>query len=482
MTATMLEQAISAAVDATDSRRAQVAWAATPLAERLKVLKRFRQEFGRASARTVDAIPRELVRSRADSYGAEVLPVLAACRFLEKHAAKILKQRKLGTTIFPFWMAGIGGVVKREPLGVVLVIAAANYPLFLAGVQTLQALAAGNAVVWKPGRNSQPLVETFREAFARAGLPEGVLRVTDDSVESATRELLAHPDKVVFTGSGDVGREVLRLTAQQAIPAVTELSGCDAVIVLPSADMNKAIEALVFGMRLNGSSTCMAPRRLFLVGGVPDDFISKLCERFAAVDGIEVAPRTREQLRTMVAEAERQGATICGDAGAASLKPVLVLNGRPEMRIAQADIFAPVITTLRAADGDEVLRQDRHCPFGLSASIFGEEREALELGRQLHVGNVIVNDVMVPTVDPRVTFGGRRGSGFGTTRGAEGLLEMTAARTTLVRKGSSTLQYQKTTEVHEDLFRSEIALSHGATLRERFAGLRGFVAAAKKLK
>jgi acyl-CoA reductase-like NAD-dependent aldehyde dehydrogenase len=254
------------------------------------------------------------------------------------------------------------------------------------------------------------------------------------------------------------------------------------VIVLPSADMDKVIEAVVFGMRLNGSSTCMAPRRLFLVGDVPDDFIAKLRERFAAVDGIEVAPRTREQLRAMVAEAEQQGATICGDADAASLKPVLVLNGRPEMRIAQADIFAPVITMLRAADADEVLRQDQHCPFGLSASIFGEEREALELGRRLNVGNVIVNDVMVPTVDPRVTFGGRRGSGFGTTRGVEGLLEMTTAKTTLVRKGSSTLQYQKTTEVHEDLFRSAIALGHGATLRERFGGLCGFVTAAMKLK
>jgi aldehyde dehydrogenase (NAD+) len=482
MTATMLEQASSAAVGTADSRQAQVAWGATPIAERLKVLRRFRQEFGRTSAQVVDAIPRELVRSRADSYGAEVLPVLAACRFLEKQAARILKPRKLGTTIFPFWMAGIGGIVEREPLGVVLVIAAANYPLFLAGVQTLQALAAGNAVVWKPGRNAQPLVETFREAFARAGLPEGVLRVTDDSVEAATRELLAHPDKVVFTGSGDVGREVLRLTAQQAIPAVTELSGCDAVIVLPSADMDKVIEALAFGMRLNGSSTCMAPRRLFLVGSVPDDFTTRLRERFAAMEGIDIAPRTREQLRAMMAEAEQQGATICGDVRSTSLKPVLILNGRPEMRIAQADIFAPVITVLYARDSDDVVLQDRHCPFGLAASIFGEEREALELGRRLTVGNVVVNDVMVPTVDPRVTFGGRRGSGFGTTRGVEGLLEMTATKTTLVRKGSSTLQYQETTEVHEELFRSAIALSHGATLRERFAGLRGFVAAARKLK
>jgi aldehyde dehydrogenase (NAD+) len=482
MTPAMLEEASVAEVAVPADRLAQRLWAATPIAARLAVLRRFRHELARSSERMVEAIPRELARTRADSYGAEILPLLAACRFLEQQAQRILKPRRLGMTLLPLWMAGISGRVERVPHGVVLIVAPANYPLLLAGVQTLQALAAGNAVVWKPGRNGGEIVRVFLETMRRAGLPEGVLRITDDSVEAATREIAARPDKIVFTGSGEAGRAVLRAAAGHATPAVAELSGCDAVVVLESANLDKAIEALCFGMRLNGSSTCMAPRRLFLLGRVAEDFTPRLRERFAAMDGIEVTARTREQLRALLADAEAKGATVCGDVEARLLKPLLVLHGQPEMKLAQADIFAPVLTVLHAADVEDLLRQDALCPFGLAASIFGDEGEASALASRLTVGSVIVNDVLAPTVDPRVSFGGRRGSGFGVTRGVEGLLDMTVPKSTLARKGSSTLHYQKTDSRHEAFFRAAVAMSHGETWSERFTGLRAMVAAAMKLK
>ncbi len=478
----MLEPASAAEVAVPADRIAQKLWAATPIAARLAVLRRFRHELARNSERMVDAVPAELARTRADSYGAEILPLLAACRFLEKDAARILRPQRLSMSLVPLWLTGVSGVVERVPHGVVLVIAAANYPLLLAGVQTLQALAAGNAVVWKPGRNGGAVAAVFQELMLRAGLPEGVLRVTDDSVEAATRELSQRPDKIVFTGSGEAGRAVLRAAAEDAIPVVAELSGCDAVVVLPSANLAKVLEALSFGMRLNGSSTCMAPRRLFLVGRDAHQFTSQLRERFATMDGIKVGARTREQLRTLLHDAERMGATVCGDVEAELLKPLLIVDGRPEMKVAQADVFAPILTVLHVKDVDEMLRQDALCPYGLSASIFGAEREARELGARLNVGHVSVNDLIVPSIDPRVSFGGRRGSGFGVTRGVEGLLEMTVAKTTMVRKGSSTLHLQKTGSLHESLFRGAVAMSHGETWNERITGLRAAVAAAMKLK
>ena len=477
----MLEPAKATLTDTEHVRRAQTEWAATPIAERLAVLRKARHELARASDRLVDAISPELQRTRAESYGSEVLPLLFACRFLEQQAARILKPRRLGWRRLPLLLAGLDTVIERVPFGVILIIAPANYPLMLAGIQAMQALVAGNAVIWKPGRGGRDVAETFKAALTQAGLPDGLLRITGDSTEAAVAELEKRPDKVFFTGSTMAGRAVLQAAAEHAIPVVAELSGCDAVVVLESADPVRVAEAIAFGMRLNGSATCIAPRRLFLVGHGHEALIAGLQERFASMDGIDAGLRARTQLSELLEDAERQGATVCGDAGALDTKPILVLDGQPEMRIAQADVFAPVVTAMHVASAEDVLRADAMCPFGLTVAIFGDERSALALGKKLNAGSVIVNDLIVPTVDPRVPFGGRRGSGFGVTRGAEGLLEMTAPKVTAVQKIKLTLAYQETTSAHEQFFRGAIAMGHSAAFGERFAGLRRMIAAAKKL-
>ena len=213
MTATMAERESVTRTNVQHVREAQEKWAAKPIQHRLEILRQGRHELARVSDRLVDAISPELTRTRADSYGSEVLPLLAACRFLEQEAGTILKPRRLGSRKRPFWLAGIDSTVERVPFGVVLIIAPGNYPLLLAGVQALQALAAGNAVVWKPGRNSQDVAMVFCAALVRAGLPEGLMVVTDESTETAIAELQAGPDKVFFTGSAGAGRAVLRLAA-----------------------------------------------------------------------------------------------------------------------------------------------------------------------------------------------------------------------------------------------------------------------------
>jgi aldehyde dehydrogenase (NAD+) len=484
MSTSLLEPASSsrAPVAPASMRHAAPAWAATSLAERLQVLQRMRHELANASESLVQAISPELSRTHADSYAAEILPLLEACRFLERQAHQTLAPRRLGRKGLPFWLSGVESTVERVPLGTVLLIGPANYPLFLPGVQALQALAAGNAVVWKPGRNGAAVAEAFLAVATRAGLPPGALRVRGESVDAAVAEIEARPDKIVFTGSSLAGREVMRRAAELAVPVLAELSGCDAVVALESADLNRLVDALAFGMRLNGSATCMAPRRLFLVGRGHEQLLAQLEQRFSAMDGIELPLPTRTQLRSLIAEAEQQGASVRGNAGAALLKPVLVLDATPQMQIAQSDVFAPVLTVLAASSLDDLIEQDRLCPFGLTAAIFGEPGAARELGAKLKVGTVIVNDLMVPTADPRVPFGGRRGSGYGVTRGPEGLLEMSAVKVTLVRSGNSTQHYQETGPAHQALFRGAVQMSHSATLRERFQGLRALIAAARNLK
>lgn len=466
-------------------RRSQHLWAARTIRERLIVLKAGRHRMAAMTHEFAAAISSESGRNTADTLVAEVLPLLAAGKFLEQQAEKILCTRRLGRRGLPFWLTGLESEVQRVPFGRVLVIGPANYPLFLPGVQTLQGLAAGNAVVWKPGHGGGAVAELFADALYRAGLPRELLRITDESVDAVEREIVAGVDKVFFTGSASTGQLLLKRLADTLTPCVAELSGCDAVVVLPSAEMGRVVQGLAFGMRLNGSATCMAPRRMLLVNAADSwrsEFVEKLQEALRSVDGITLPEKVKHQLDGLLEEARRGGATVLGDADERMLRPLLIVDATAEMRIAQTDVFAPVLTVIDIEGEAGMLATLEACPFGLTTSIFGDEGEARRLAAKLSVGTVLVNDLIVPTADPRVPFGGRRQSGFGVTRGMEGLLEMTAVKTVAIRRGRSERHYEATVSAHESLFRGVILASHSATLRERWRGVREMIAAGRKLK
>jgi aldehyde dehydrogenase (NAD+) len=460
---------------------AQLAWSNTPLRQRLKFLRSLPNLLASNISALTQAIPAELSRTPADTVAAEILPLLAACKFLEKEAPHILAPRTLGSRGLPFWLSGVDATVERVPFGTILIIAPSNYPLFLPAVQAIQALAAGNAVVWKPGRGGQPVALLFAGLCTRAGLPPNLLRITGESIDAATTEIHAHPDKIVFTGSASAGRAVQHLAADLAIPFIAELSGNDAVIVLPSADPERVIDALCFGMRLNGSATCMAPRRLILIGPDHQPLLNRLQQRFAAMDAVFIPSTTRQHLESLLADAQSHGATIHGELGPVSIKPILVLNATPAMQLTQSDIFAPVVTVLQAPDGEAAIQLAESSPFGLTAAIFGDESPARGLAARLTVGTVLINDLIVPTADPRVPFGGRKGSGFGTTRGTEGLIEMTAPKVISARRGNDRRHFQPTTPAHEALFRSVALLTHSKSGRTRLLALKQLLASAAKL-
>lgn len=479
---------------------AQLQWAALPLRARLKILRRARHAIASRIKDFCAAISPSLARNPADTLIAELLPLLDACRFLERRAPSILRPRRLGRAGLPWWLGSLSSRVERLPFGQILVIAPANYPLFLPGVQTLQALAAGNAVIWKPGAGGGTVAELFRTILCEAGLPRDLLTITEESVAAGSDGIAGLitgdvPDKVVFTGSFDTGREILHSLAASAIPCVAELSGCDAVIALPSADPVRLADALAFGMRLNGSATCMAPRRLFLVGfdsAARGRLVSCVREAFARTPPVHVPRETGAVLKALLVDARRQGMEVIGGLavdssaqdlpGRALVQPCLILGANPTMEIARTDIFAPVLSVIDVADSNALLEAESACPYALTISIFGDEHEATRLTPRLTAGTVLINDIIVPTADPRIPFSGRKRSGFGATRGAEGLLEMTAQRSVVVRRGNTERQYQPTGPDHVPFFEGMIRLTHAATWAERVAGVRQFITAARKLR
>ena len=461
----------------------QLEWAALSVDQRLLVLRSARHRIAAEAERFVAAISSSLPRNGADTLTAELMPMLDACKFVEKNAANVLRPKKLGSRGRPFWLSGVVAEVHREPLGTVLVIGPANFPLFLPGVQVLQALAAGNSVVWKPAPGGRGVAELVKLALEEAGLPGGLLRVTDESIEAAQTALADQPAKVVFTGSHEIGCAVLAELAKTATPAVMELSGADAVVVMPGADLVRTARAVAFGLRLNGGQVCMSPRRLFAERETMAKLLPLLTRELEAIPAVPLNGRTASLLQELVAEARVAGAELLGDVDAAAQRPLLVQGAQPDMRIASTDVFAPVLSLLELPSLAELPEAYAACPYGLTAAIFcgrAEEAQAQTLGLQLQAGTVLINDLIAPTADPRVPFGGRGASGFGVTRGAEGLLEMTAPKVLLMRRSGTMRHLEPASEADAPLLANVIRVAHAGTWRERWNAVRQVAALGRK--
>ncbi|HSG39392.1 MAG TPA: aldehyde dehydrogenase family protein, partial [Thermoanaerobaculia bacterium] len=386
-----------------EARMAQAKWAARPLRERLRVIRALRHRIPAAARDLARAAGAD--RPEAEVLSAEIVPLADACRFLEREAPRLLATRRLGADGRPVWLAGVEAEVRREPLGLVLVIAPSNYPLFLPGVQAAQALTAGNAVLWKPGRGGLAAARAFAGLAREAGLPAGLLMVLPEDPQAAREAIAAGMDKVLLTGSAATGREVLAELARHLTPATMELSGCDALFVLPGADLDRAARAVLFGLTLNGGDTCIAPRRIF----VPH-----------------------------------------------ALAPALEKN----LRLLGVDLPASGVSLVPVAGPEEALAAAATSPYALGASIFGPEEAAFAFAGRVRAGSVVVNDVIVPTADPRLPFGGRGESGFGVTRGAEGLLEMTVLKTVSVRRGKRLPHLDPPHRQDAELFHAYLTLAH----------------------
>jgi acyl-CoA reductase-like NAD-dependent aldehyde dehydrogenase len=454
------------------ARRAQPAWAAKPLAERLAVLRRARQLIP-AHAATYTGLVHTDRRAPGETLGAEVLPLADAFRFLEQRAAAILRPRRLGGRFRPMWLSGVKAEVRREPYGVILIIGPSNYPLFLVGVQAIQALAAGNAALMKPGAGAGPVTRAFADMLVAAGLDRDLVPVLSEAPEAGAQAIQAGVDKVFLTGSARTGAAVLAQLAPRLTPATMELSGCDAVFVRGDADLDLVTRALRFGLHLNRSETCIAPRRVF----VDQALAPELQQRLAAMaEGLQSYPsRTaaaRWAARLITDAVERGGRLVAGQVlpNQEGITPAVVANASPDMPLLQEDAFAPVVAVVPVANDEEALRAAARCPYALGASVFSRDLGAARaLAERVHAGGVTVNDVIAPTADPRLPFGGRDRSGFGVTRGEEGLLEVTTPKVISTRHGGLDWHLDSPHPADAAFFEAYIRATNCPSWRERMA-------------
>lgn len=385
------------------------------LAHRLRWLARFRRELVANREELAGCANAEVGKDRFETLVSDIAPLAAACRWHERRARGLLRPRRLGGG--SVWQVGQRHWIHREPLGLVGIIATWNYPIQLLGVQLVQALVAGNRVVVKPSERCPRTQGRLLELADRAGTPGGALRALGHERDAGAMMLRDEPlDHVVFTGSTAVGIEVASALAGRLVPSTLELSGRDSAIVLEDADAGLAAAAIASAVRLNAGQTCMAPRRVLCVGPIADAVLDRLSAALA--DG-----------PALVMCDDREAARVRALSGAggegASVRPMVAVCGAGDPLV-EGEHFGPVVALVRCTSEGEALALHRARGQHLATSVFTRDiARARRLAPELCAGTVTINDAILPTAHPGAPLPARARSGWGVTRGAEGLLAMT---------------------------------------------------------
>jgi acyl-CoA reductase-like NAD-dependent aldehyde dehydrogenase len=475
--------------------RAQRDWARRPVSNRLRPVRAFRLLLVEAADDLCAAVHAELGRPPVEVLGSDVLPLADACRFLEREAAALLKPRKVRLRSRPLWLWGQRDTIHRRPHGLVAIIGTWNYPFFLNGVQITQALTAGNAVLWKPSEVSTHSAPLLHSLLLRAGYPADLVPMLPATREMGAAVVEADIDHVVFTGSAATGRELATRLGERLVSSTLELSGCDAMFVLPDADVNLAARAAWFGSTINRGQTCIAVRRAFVHRAVYSAFVESLEKQLAAAGPMQLAMEGQvRQAERLVTDATARGGRVLtppisqlapGDSPGANCLPHVIADATPDMAVCREDCFAPLMAVLPFDEVPDALRKNDKCRYGLGSSIFTKDKQvAAEIAEHLRTGMVAINDVIAPTAHPATSFGGRGLSGWGVTQGPDGVLGMTVPQVVSDCGGSFHLHYNPQGEPDGpmgQLLTGFLQWCHAPTVGRRWKGLWRLVRAGRKV-
>ena len=413
----------------------QPLWAQLRPADRARYLRRAAQALVDELPQVVRLVVREQGRPVAEAEHMELLPAIETLLWLAEHGPKILEDDRVGLsrTFFPRKRAR----VTHAPLGVVAVISPAAEPLAQPLGDVAIALMAGNAVVLKPSPFACLCGERIGRVFARAGLPEGLLRIIHGGSATGRALVESAVDQVRLTGSADVGREVGEVCARALKPATLALAGNDPMLVLDDAPVERAVAGAVWGAFANAGQASGSIERAYVVREVHDRFLAGVVEgarRLRTGDPLdartEIGPLTSPERATRVREllddAVARGATLhCGGTGdGATVAPAVVGDVPADAPLLREEVPGPVLV-VQAVDGvDEAIAAANAGAFGLGASVWTADRaKGARIARALHAGMVWLNDHQVSAMAPQLPWGGVKESGLGSVRGEAALRE-----------------------------------------------------------
>ncbi len=443
---------VDAAVAA--ARRALPGWAATPAAERGRILQRAADLL---RARNADIARLEVLDTGKPIAEAEAVDVLSGADCLSYFAGVAATLHGQHVDLPPTAFA----YTRREPLGVCVGIGAWNYPIQIACWKAAPALACGNTMVFKPSELTPLTAATLAEVFTEAGLPPGVFNVVQGA--RATGEALArHPDvdKISITGSVPTGKAVMADAAGTLKHVTMELGGKSPLVVFADADLDNAASGALLANFYTQGEICSNGTRVFVQRAVFDAFVARLLPRVEAMRiGDPLDPETdvgslisqahRSTVESYIAAGRAAGATLlCGGdrptdpalAGGAFLRPAIFADCTDDMPIVREEIFGPVMCLLPFDDEAEVVRRANATPFGLAAGLFTRDlARGHRVAAALQAGICWINTYNITPIE--VPFGGVKQSGIGRENGLAAIEHYTQLKTVYVELGDVDAPY-----------------------------------------
>ena len=421
--------------------KVQPFWAQLTLPDRARYLERAAQVLIDEAEEIRDLIVREQGKPRNEAFSMELLPTIDALRWIGRAGTEILADEKIPMS--QLFLKTKSSAFTYEPLGVIGVISPWNYPWSIPFGEVALALMAGNGVVLKPASLTPLIGERIGRAFARAGVPEGLVRVIHGP---GVGPALVRSDvaKVFFTGSVQTGRGVGEECARRLKGSVLELGGKDPMIVLPDANLDHAIAGALWGGFANAGQTCSGIERVYVMREVAERFISGVvagASRLRVGDPMswdtEIGPMVSVEqfslVRELVDDAVAAGAVMrCGGPvfdvadglNGAFYAPTVLTDVNHSMRIMREEIFGPVVPIIVVDSEDEAVSLANDSEFGLGASVWTSDRSKGErIARELEAGMVWINDHMFSHGACQCSWGGVKESGLGRTHSKFGLYE-----------------------------------------------------------
>ena len=418
------------------ARLASQRWADLGFEGRAPLLTEWKALMVRRSDELAELVSAETGKPHGDAM-LEIVLAVDHMAWATRNAAKVLKRHKVSPGLL---MSNHAATLEYQPLGVIGVIGPWNYPLFTPMGSIGYALAAGNAVVFKPSEYTPGVGRWLADSAAEAMGIGGLLEVVTGSGPTGAALCVAGVDKIAFTGSTATGKKIMAACAETLTPVLIECGGKDALLVDADADLDAAADAITWGAMSNAGQTCVGVERVYVHTDVYDEVVDKVVAKASEVEagsgkGADIGPITMpsqlEVIRTHIADAlARGGRALVGGSDAVGDRYVqpTVLVDVPEDSVANTDeTFGPTVTIARVADMDIAVERANATRYGLGATVFAKERGE-ELAARLRSGMTAVNSVISFAAIPSLPFGGVGDSGFGRIHGADGLREFTRAK------------------------------------------------------
>ena len=415
-------------------------WRRVPLQERLAACGRLLRLIADERDTIARIIALEQGKPICEALIAEILPVLAALRYLRRVAPRLLRPQRAPHELL--LLAHKKSFYRFEPYGLVATIAPWNYPFSVPVPEIVAALVAGNTVVFKPAPNSILVAQKIDDLLRRAGFPASAY-ATVFVTDQVAPVLTSHPSvkKIVFTGSTQVGSKVMKSAAEQITPVVLELGGKDPAVVAADADVTRAAAGIVWGAMFTTGQVCASIERVYVEGPIAEEFIAACVERVRSLrvgdplaPDTDIGPLTTEhQLQTVISHVEdavRKGAKVLVGGcrlGTSGLfyAPTVLTNVNHSMRVMTEETFGPVLPIMVVDSLDEAIRLANDSPYGLSAYAWTRSKRTAErLMHELQAATVMINDSTATWGEPSAPWGGFKKSGIGRTRAAWGIWEM----------------------------------------------------------